>query len=169
MTMTNSKSKKFYVLAIAPSTHTVGFAVLHDRHILADWGLKNIEGKKNASSLSVVERLIGTYEPDMLVFEDVRAKGARRSPRVQELLNQIAAMAKDRDLPVRTFGRQQVMDTIVPYGEQTKHTVAEVVAGKFSEQLSTQVPPKRKPWEGENYQMPMFQALALALTFVQKS
>lgn len=111
MKMTDSKSKEFRILAIAPSVHTVGFAVLHDRHTLADWGLKNIEGKKNTSSLSIVEHLIGTYEPDVLVFEDVHATGARRSPRIQELLKQIDAMAKGRKLAVRTFGRQQVVVT----------------------------------------------------------
>lgn len=169
MKMTDSKSKEFCILAIAPSVQTVGFAVLHDRHTLADWGLKNIEGKKNTSSLSIVENLIGTYEPDVLVFEDVHATGARRSPRIQELLKQIDAIAKGRKLAVRTFGRQQVVVTIIPEGEQTKHAVAEVVAGKFPEQLATLVPPKRKPWQGENYQMPMFEALALALTFVKKS
>jgi hypothetical protein len=46
--------------------------------------------------------------------------------------------------------------------------LVEVVAGSFPDS-STQLPPKRKPWQDENYQMPMFQALVLALTFVQKA
>jgi hypothetical protein len=70
---------------------------------------------------------------------------------------------------MRCVSRQQVMNAIVPDGEQTKQAVAKAVAKKFPEQLTTQLPEKRRAWESEDYHMAVFDAVALALTFQVKS
>ncbi|HEY5043011.1 MAG TPA: hypothetical protein VIK53_13525 [Verrucomicrobiae bacterium] len=43
--------------------------------------------------------------------------------------------------------------------------LAEIIANRVPEQLSSPLPPKRKPWMNESCQMATFEAVALALGF----
>ncbi|HUZ06530.1 MAG TPA: hypothetical protein VMV89_03490 [Candidatus Paceibacterota bacterium] len=57
------------------------------------------------------------------------------------------------------------MKVLIPDGQGTKHDLAEMVAGQFPEQLGSKLPPKRKAWMSEHYQMGIFDAVGLALAF----
>jgi hypothetical protein len=141
----------------------VGFAVLDADGTLADWGVKNIKGNKNRASLSRIEQLIAANQPNILVLEDALAKGSFRSPRVRKLYQSIMDMAKSRGVRVKAYSRGQFLSILLPDGERTKQAAAELAAKRFPDQLATQLPPKRKPWQAENYQMAAFVAVALAL------
>jgi hypothetical protein len=163
--MNKINQNHFRILSIAPSTKGVGFAVLEGRDTLVNWGIKAVRGKgnKNAKSLSKVEALLVRYQPDVLVLEDAAAQGSLRYPRIQKLVPQIAKLAAKYKVKVELFSRGQVMQTFLPDGQWTKHALAEIVAGQFPEQLGSKLPPKRKAWMREHYQMGIFQAVALAL------
>jgi hypothetical protein len=45
----------------------------------------------------------------------------------------------------------------------TKQEMAEMLAGKFPDELASRLPPKRKPWKSEDSRMDIFEAVALAL------
>ena len=47
-------------------------------------------------------------------------------------------------------------------GKGTKHTLAQIIARRFPEELGHRLPPKRRPWESEDYRMGIFDAVALA-------
>ena len=157
----------FRILSIAPSTMGVGFAVLEGRDTLVNWGVKAVQGNgnKNAKSLAKVKELIARYQPDVLVLEDAAAKGSLRYPRIQKLVPQIAKLAAKHKVKVQLFSREQVMQTFLPDGQGTKHNLAEIIAGHFPEQLGSKLPPKRKAWMREHYQMGIFHAAALVLVF----
>jgi RNase H-fold protein (predicted Holliday junction resolvase) len=152
----------FRILAITPTTKGVGFAVLEGKDTLVDWGVKNVAGRKNAGSIENVEKLITRYQPDVLVLGDALAEDSRRCLRIRKLLPQIIKMAAINKLKVELFSRKQVMDIHIPESKGTKHAVAEVIARKFPEQLGFKLPPKRKAWMREHYQMAIFDAVALA-------
>ena len=157
--------KQFRILAIAPVTRGFGFAVLEGRDTLINWGVKTVTGNKNAKSLEKVEELIAHYQPGVLVLEDASAKGSLRHPRIRRLVPQIIKMAKTGKVNVTLFSREQVMKLLVPDGQGTKHDLAEIVAAQFPEQLGSKLPPKRKAWMREHYQMGIFDAVALTLVF----
>ena len=163
--MNKIQPKHFRILAIAPSTRGFGFAVLEGQETLVDWGVKTVKEDKNVQSLAKVEELIAYYQPEVLVLEDASAKGSRRSPRIRKLCQQIIKMAVTRKVSVKLFSRDQVMKTFITDGPGTKHMLAEIIAKRFPEQLGRQLPPKRKPWMSEQYQMGVFDAVALAMMF----
>jgi RNase H-fold protein (predicted Holliday junction resolvase) len=152
----------FRILAITPTTKGVGFAVLEGKDTLVDWGVKNVSGKKNAGSIENVEKLITRYQPDVLVLGDALAKDSHRCLRIRRLLPQIIKVATTHQLKVELFSRDHLMQTFIPESKGTKHAVAEVIAKKFPEQLGFKLPPKRKAWMREHYQMAIFDAVALA-------
>jgi hypothetical protein len=156
---------EFRVLAIAPVTRGFGFAVLEGQDTLVNWGVKVVSGKgnKNAKILPKAEELITHYQPGVLVLEDASAKGSLRRPRIQRLVPQITKVAKASNVNVTLFSRDQVTKILFPDGQWTKHTLAEVVARQFPEQLGSKLPPKRTAAMREHYQMGIFDAVALAL------
>jgi Holliday junction resolvasome RuvABC endonuclease subunit len=161
--MNQINPKHFRILAIAPSTRGFGFAVLEGQETLVDWGGKTVKGDKNVQSLAKVEKLIAHYQPGALVLEDASAKGSRRSPRIRKLSQQIIKMAANRKVSVKLFSRDQVMKTFITDGQGTKHMMAEIIAKRFPEELGSRLPAKRKPWMSEQYQMGVFDAVALVL------
>jgi len=141
--------------------------VLEGQDTLVNWGVKTVQGKgnKNARSLAKVEELIAHYQPGVLVLEDASATGSLRHSRIQRLVPQIVKVAATRKVNVKLFSREQVMKVLIPDGQGTKHDLAEMVAGQFPEQLGSKLPPKRKAWMREHYQMGIFDAVGLALAF----
>jgi len=163
MNTTNPKQNR--VLAIAPDTRGVGFAVLEGENTLADWGVKTVAGDKNSGSVAKVEQLITDYDPEVLVLQDVESKDSRRSLRIRELSRILTALASSRNLKVARFPWIRVQKTMFAEGWGTKQQIAEIVAKIFPEELGFRLPPKRRLWESQDYRMSMFDAVALALTF----
>jgi Holliday junction resolvasome RuvABC endonuclease subunit len=160
--MNKTQPNHLRIVALAPSTKGVGFAALEGSDMLVDWGVKSVQtGDKNRQSLNRVKELIAQYRPDVLVLEDV--KGSRRSQRIQKLNQQIVKLAQKLKVSVKLYSRDQVMKAFIPEGGGTKHRLAEIIAERFTEQLSKQLPPKRKPWMSEDSRMNIFEAVALAL------
>jgi Holliday junction resolvasome RuvABC endonuclease subunit len=158
-----NKIQHYRVLAIAPSIRGFGFAVIEGRDTLVDWGVKTVQGNKNANSLRKVEELIAHYQPGVLVLQDT--ENSRRSARIKALSRKIIAMAATRNVSVKLFSQEQVRRTFFDDGKGTKHAVAEILAKRFPEELASRLPPKRKPWMSEDYRMNIFDAVALALMF----
>ena len=57
------------------------------------------------------------------------------------------------------------MNTFLHDGQGTKHALAEIIANRVPEQLSSQLPPKRQAWMSEDSRMNIFGAVALVMTF----
>jgi Holliday junction resolvasome RuvABC endonuclease subunit len=161
--MTKTKPKYPRILAIVPSTRGIGFAVLDAQSTLADWGVRWVKGDKNAGSIMKIEKLIARYQPRVIVLEDSTAEDSRRAPRIRELSQQIIALAKQRNVAVELFTRQQVKKAFIDEGKGTKYEMAEVIANRFPEELSLQLPSKRHLWESVDSRMDVFDAVALAL------
>jgi hypothetical protein len=157
--------KHYRILAVAPSTRGFGFAVLEGREALVDWGVKSVDGDKNARSLERLEALVACYLPEIIIMEDHSAKGSRRSPRIRELGRQIIAAASKRKIRVALFSQQAVRRTFFADGEGTKHALAEILAKRFPEELDSRLPRKRRPWDSEAHSMDIFEAVALVLVF----
>jgi len=68
-------------------------------------------------------------------------------------------------MPVRFYSRDQVRQAFAPFGAVTKEAIADVI-GKQIPTLARLVPPHRKPWTSEHARMGVFDAAALALTFL---
>jgi len=152
------------ILAMVPGTRGIAFAVFDD-DTLVDWGLKSVKGDKEKVSIHKVKELLSLYNPAALVLEDTLAKDCRRSFRVRGLIAETATLARTSGTRVTFISRARVKNTLVPGGAETKHEIAQFLAARFPQELGDQLPPKRKPWETENYWMAVFEAVGLAFGF----
>lgn len=161
--MNLNQSKHPRILALAPSTRGFGFAVFEGQETLADWGVKSVQGDKNRCCLEKIGELIVHYQPEVLVLEDHSGKDSRRSVRIQTLGRGIVALAVRLNVRVVVLSREQIRQVFFPDGEGTKHTLAEILARRFPEELGLRLPPKRKPWKSEDSRMDIFDAVTLAV------
>ncbi|MGO8697809.1 MAG: hypothetical protein ACLQVY_08850 [Limisphaerales bacterium] len=162
--MNQTISKQLRILAIAPSARGFGFAVLEDRAIL-ECGNKGAKGDKNLQSLFKIEKLMKLFQPNVLVLQDVNAKGFHRAPRIKTLHKQIIELAERRKCKVVLFSGKELRITLLGNITGTKHEMAEMLAQKFPLELARKLPPKRRAWENEDGRMDMFDAVGLAVLF----
>jgi Holliday junction resolvasome RuvABC endonuclease subunit len=151
------------VLAIDPFSRGFGFILLEGPHQLVDWGVTHTRANKQGRCLARVADLMHHYEPDVIVVEDVAAKGCRRCERVQQLIGEIRRCATERRIAIRSFPRLKVKRVFTEANAHNKHEIAVAIAGRFPE-LASRLPPFRKPWMSEDDRMSIFDALGLALT-----
>lgn len=162
------KSKTIRILAIAPLSRGLGYAVMEGPDKLVACGNKAILGDKNARALAWVNRFIQFYQPDVLVLPNVTAADTRRAPRIKTLHRKIVAWAGKLQLKLRLVSVTQVRTYLLGEAKGTKFAVAQMLAEKFPDELGKRLPPKRRPWMSEDPRMDIFDAVGLAVAFWPK-
>ena len=159
------QNKTVRILAIAPLTRGLGYAVMEGPDKLVVRGNKAIRQDKNTRALVWVEKFIRLYQPAILVLPDVNAPDTRRATRIKTLHRKIVALAKEHQLKVRLFSGQQVREKLLKHAQGTKQALAEILAAQFPVDLASRLPPKRRPWMSEDPRMDIFDAVGLAAVF----
>jgi hypothetical protein len=86
-----------------------------------DWGSKSAT-TGSGSLVSKVDALLSRYQPDVLVLEDLAAKGARRRVRARRGIGAIERLAFTRGVRVERVSRLAVRNTFAP--GKSKYDVA---------------------------------------------
>jgi hypothetical protein len=163
------KNKTVRILAIAPLSRGLGYAVMEGPDQLVACGNKAVLRNKNAGALAWVKKFVQFYQPDVLVLPDVQAKDTRRAKRIKTLHKQMVAWAGKRELKVRLVSNTQVRIQLLQEAKATKQAVAEVLAKHFPVELASRLPPKRRPWMSEDPRMDIFDAVGYAAGFWAKA
>jgi hypothetical protein len=144
------------VLAIDLHPRRFGYVVIENPQRLLDWGVRSHRGRGNSAEVLVRRRLrplLEFWQPSLLLVQNP----SRMTPSVtsrSRLLRRIVMEGKNQRVPVR-IGHKRT-------GGLTKYENARLAAEHFPV-LALSMPPKRKPWESEDYRMSMLQAAALAV------
>ncbi len=151
------------LLAIDPTSRGFAFAVLEVPAFLVDWGSKTARG--SGSLVRKVDELFSRYQPDVLLLEDLAAKGARRRKRARREIGSIERRALKRGVRVERVSRLAVRDTFAP--GKSKCEVALRLAEIFPV-LANRLPRKRNTWRPEQARMSVFDALGFAAATVEE-
>ena len=155
--LTESRSYRRSI-SIDPSSRGFGFAVLEDGRLLVDWGLVAIKPKDGSHLLRRFTALLERYTPQCVVLECVI--GSRRAARSRDRISVLEQHSAERLIEVIRIAREDVRRCFPE--TENKYHVAIAIVDIFPE-LSTVLPPKRKPWMTENPRMRIFGAVALGL------
>jgi len=162
------KNNTVRVLAIAPLSRGLGYAVMEGPDKLVACVNKAILRHKNVGALAWVKKFVQFYKPEILVLPDVNAADTRRAARIKTLHRNIVTWAKKQHLKVRLISITQVRVQLLGKTKGTKQAVAETLAEKFPVELGKRLPPKRRPWMSEDPRMDIFDAVGLAAVFWPK-
>jgi hypothetical protein len=159
------QNKTVRILAVAPLSRGLGYAVMEGPDKLVACGNKAILRDKNAGSLAWVNRFNKFYQPDVLVLPNVTAADTRRAARIKTLHRKIVAWAGKEQIKVRLISVTQVRGKSLGDAKGTKFAVAQTLAENFPVELGKRLPPKRRPWMSEDPRMDIFDAAGLAVAF----
>ncbi len=152
------------VLALEPNARGLSFVFFEQEGKLADWGIHEIRNLKNIRCRRRALTLLRRLQPDFVVMENTHAMGARRQRRIIELLGQMKADANQMGLQVSLISKRTIQEQFCVFGTGSKDDIATAIATMVPE-LAEKLPSRRRIWESEHYNMGMFEAAALAISF----
>jgi len=149
------------VLAFAPVSRGFGFAVLESPTQLIESAVKSAR-RDEETILGKILGLVQHYQPDIIVVGDW--ENSRRCLRIKGVLAGICTLAAREGIKCRRFSIKRVKRVFEAFHAETKQEIAQEIARQLP-MLAHVLPLPRKPWMTEDYQMPAFDAVALALTY----
>jgi hypothetical protein len=164
-----SISGKIRILAISLSSTGFGYAVMEGNDQLVGYGKMVIKKNKSARVLVHTGKIVSRYQPNVLVLQDVNAKGAYRHQRIKKLHRRITARAKKRKIKVVEISGKELRNTLLGDTAGTKQEMAELLAKRFPDELASRLPTKRKAWTSEDSRMDIFDAVGIVLAHQQRN
>jgi hypothetical protein len=149
-------------LAIAPTSRGFGYVVFEDESVPLDWGVKGARENKSRHCLMKARELMRRVQPSALVLEDTHQADSQRAKRIKLLIDRIGGLAKQKGIAVIECPRRTMLEF---FGTaRNKDDIAETIV-KLLPEFDPKLPPRRRMWESEHYNMAIFEAAALALTY----
>jgi len=152
------------VLALDLHPRDFGYVVVESPDKLLDWGVRSHRRKGNSSDVLIQKRLrplLELWRPSVVVLREPLRIRTPNPPTSRLLKKQIMMSAKIQGARVQVLKKRPTDRT----EKLTKYECAQAVVKLFPV-LTRKLPPKRKPWESEDYRMNMFAAAALALAYL---
>lgn len=150
------------VLALDLHPRSFGYVLVERPDRLLDWGVRSYRHKGNSVDVLIRRRLkplLELWRPSILVLRNGLSMAQRPHQRSETLLKRIATEAKNHQVVVRILKKR-------PGANQGKRLTKYENARRAAEHYSVlrwKMPPKRKPWESEDYRMAIFTAATLAM------
>jgi hypothetical protein len=144
------------VLALDLHPRRFGYVVLENPDRLLDWGVCSARTQSRPNHVLIRQRLrplLELWRPSLVVIRPGGKTPQNSDPLRQRLLKGVLTEAKEHRASVLIIPSQS--------SSLTKYESAQLVTKRFPV-LAGHLPPKRRPWESENYRMSMFTAAAVA-------
>jgi hypothetical protein len=161
-------SHEIRIVAIAIRSQRLGFAVLEGSLGLVDW--RTVHYRSNSiphinAAVRKLTSLLAVSSPSVIVIESSRLANAPNASNVRSICRLLKHEAELQLVPMVFMKREDVRKTFRDFHARSKDAIAAKIAQMFPELLS-KLPPKRKIWHGEHATMTLFDAIALAIAFL---
>jgi Holliday junction resolvasome RuvABC endonuclease subunit len=148
------------VLALYANSRGLGYACMEiPTSKLIEGGVLNVTPLSNEKILRRVHWYIDFFKPQVVIIRDATTSVSR----IQELSDTIATLATAKNMPVHRYTRRQVKDVFEIHGATTKIEIAQRII-KAIPALESRAPKIRKWYMPEDYNMGVFDAVALIMT-----
>ena len=148
------------ILCLDIRPRSFAFVAFEGPKVVLDWGARSFRRGVNAVRVPLgikVARLLDEYAPCVLVLERPRTSKHMR------IVAAIGKQAKLQRIPIRLLSAKAV-DAAFSGSNDNKHQIASALATRFLD-LTLVIPPKRRPWQSEDYRMSIFDAAALGAAY----
>jgi hypothetical protein len=159
------------ILALEVRPRVTGFVAIRLPSDLLDWGRRKHRAATKELAAMVATKINALLEltmPSVIVVRSRNVRSLKARRKIKAILRVIRQQAEQRSIDFQMISTKAVHHFFDPHGHASKHQIAEVIAGWFPE-LSWRLPPKRKAWKSEDHRMVIFDAIATALVFLNKS
>jgi len=161
--------KRVRALDVRP--RSFGYAVFEGPTLLLDWGVQSFRHGRNAVRIPLATKIAALFEdfrPAVVVAKEPPSRKKVNRARTGKVLELVRHKASLRGIRTRVFQaarREQAFWRRGTPDEAPDRATA--LAERFAE-LRPVLPPKRKPWESEDYRMSIFDAAALGVAYFDR-
>jgi Holliday junction resolvasome RuvABC endonuclease subunit len=155
------------ILAIAIRSQRLGYAVLDGSNKLLDWGMvfyRRNGGKQVATTAKRISSLLELYAPSMIVVEQSELRQVRNVGGLRLLSKLLRREAARQSVKFHATKQLDVRKAFRSFDAKSKDDVAAALARMFPE-VAYKLPHRRKVWESEHSIMPMFDAIAIGVSY----
>ena len=166
----NKPANQKRVLALDVRPRSFGYAVFEGPTLLLDWGVQSFRHGRNAVRIPLATKiaaLLEDFQPAEVVAKEPPSRKKVNRARTRKILELVRHKASLRGIRTRVFKRRAASKLFGGEERLTKHQIATALAERFAE-LRPVLPPKRKPWESEDYRMSIFDAAALGVAYFDR-
>lgn len=153
------------ILALYPVSGGMGYACIQVPERLLDYGVTKITPVSNSKALSRAEKYMQYYRPQVVLIRE-SGKG-QKAERARKLNQAIETLAGEMGMEVYRYSREEVSQTFEVFGATSKHGMVSKIL-EFLPELAHRTPKERKWYEKDDYNMPIFDAVALAITHAHR-
>lgn len=147
-------------LALYPYYKGFGFAVMENHTKPLEYGVIRQKHRfQLQSAVTRIDKLMDFYRPVLILVQDYKFKDTNAA----KLISKIVQIAEVKNIKLYQYSRQQIRDVFEVFGATSKYRIAAKIVEAIPE-LAPRMPRIRKMWENEDYNMPIFNAISLALT-----
>lgn len=151
------------ILSLFPYARGVGYAFLQAPQNLLDSGVITIRPISNERILARINKFVAYHNPNVVVIRKIDSIHSKKSKNVEKTIEAIMGYAKSKKLSVHRYTREQIREAFEVYGAKNKYETAQQIVNWFP-LLASRAPEVRMEWMDEDYNMCMFDAVALAIT-----
>ena len=159
------------IIALEIRTSKFGFAVLEGRDRLLDWGVRTFGEDVDSFESTLSDRfstLFAFYDPAVIVIRDRELQFATKGKKIQMIIKTLKQAMQPSSAKLRVLTTSQIRDRFELGSSTTKHDIAKSLTERF-EELSFKLPNKRKAYQSEAPVMLVFDALATAVAFSERT
>jgi hypothetical protein len=154
------------VLAFDVRTRWVAHAAFDASAHLLDSGASRFASPRAAEAR--FSFLIELLHPTTIVFRKMSPRSGRNRPKTRKLVRLMRRACREPSLRVALVSETQLRNCFKIRDAKTKHEIASVLAKDFPV-LAWKLPPPRRNYDHEHWNMPMFDAVALGVAYFSNS
>ena len=159
--MTPQPYTKKTILAIFPSSKGFGYALMESPTTPVDYAMVSIKRFKLNNYKNRIRALLGFFKPTVVIVENHLY---RKGKRVKAVVSTVYKEAARHHLKVYAYSREDIRNFFKSFGAFTKYEIASFIASEIPE-LKDKLGAERKIWASEQYHMPIFDSISLAMTY----
>lgn len=148
------------ILAVDIRSCRFGYAVFQMPAQLLDSGIARFESPGTATDR--IAALCKMFRPSRIVLRKELVRRGRSYCRANAVRRALRNEAKRRLIPIVTVEERTLNNWFHRHGKAGKYAIASFVADRLP-QLSWKLPPRRKPWQPEPWNLCLFDAVALGI------
>jgi hypothetical protein len=158
-----SPSANRRLLAVDVRPQRLGYAVFENPAQLLDFGGTRVDSPRAGAHR--VGALMGKFGPTTVVLRKIGRCSTRNRPLTRAAIRLISRQASQSSIQVAVVSNRQMRVSLGGDRRLTKHQIASILAHAFP-QLAWRLPQAREPWEPEPWNMLIFDAVALGVSYL---
>lgn len=150
-------------LIIYPCTRGFSYAVMLSPLEVIEVSLVSPKQYNSDKLFKCFLNIYEKHQPLTLIFENNNSKYSRKGKRSKNLQNRIRKWANKKDIPFRTYSRNDIRQTFDRWYAKTKFDIAQVLLKNISMLIPYSYAPRKYPQREHNYES-IFSAVSLGVT-----